>query len=190
MPITYLDVIDHLYGEGEFTTRDFRVRLANPRAAKTLSELKHRGQLARVGRGRYRRLGPSERPDLRAVEWRRVREAVLRGPSPKAWTGETAVELWSGGRYRVSPSVFARVYSLAVPRSRLKVWRRYLGRLGISVAGRKRIGARVELFPVDSLRVTVLHGEPVVTREAVVKLIRDHPGIFANAEDLVASRPR
>lgn len=189
MALTYLDAIDQLYGRGEFTARDLRVRLANPRAAKLLSELKRRGHVARVGRGRFRRLDPAERPDLRWAEWRRVREVVLGGPGPMAWTGESAVELWTDGRYRVTPSVFCRVYSIAVPRGNVRAWRRYLSKFGISINGRKRVGARVELHPVDSLEVTFRRSEPVISRNAVVRLIRAHPAIFANAEELVARRP-
>ena len=147
MPITYLDAIDHLYGSSEFTLRDFATRVGNPRANKLLSDLKRRGHIARVGQGRYRRLEASERPDLRSFEWRRVREILLKGPGPKAWAAESAVEVWTGGRYRSAPSVFSRVYTLAVPRSSVNKWHRYLRSQGLSSNPRKHIGARVELLP-------------------------------------------
>lgn len=189
MVLSYLDAIDHLYGGSEFTVPDFATRVGNPRAAKLLSDLKRRGHLARVGRGRYRRLAPGERPDLRRYEWRRARNALLEGPTPKAWAGASAVEVWTGGRYRVSPSVFLRVFTLAVPRSDLLRWRRYLRSRGLSASGRKRIGIRVELIPVPELKVTFREGEPVISRNAVLELIRAHPAIFANASELVRDRP-
>jgi hypothetical protein len=187
--LTYLDTIDHLYGSREFTSRDFSTRVGNPRAGKLLSDLKRRGYVARTGRGRYRRLEAAERPDLRLFEWRRVHDLLLRGPGPKAWAGASAVEIWTKGRYRTSPSAFVRVFTLAVPRSSIPAWRRFLRAHGMSPDGKKRIGARVELIPVEDLRVTFLSGEPVLRRTAVVEFIRAHPGIFANAGELVVDRP-
>lgn len=190
MPTAYVDVIDHLYGASEFTVRDFSTRVGNPRAGKLLSDLKARGHVARVGRGRYRRLGPSERPDLRSFEWRRVREVLLKGPGRKAWTEESAVEVWTGGRYRTSPSAFVRVFTLAVPSDSLNEWARYLRSKGLSPNSRRKIGSRIELRPVRRLKVTFVGGEPVIPRADVLQLIRSHPGIFANAEELVLDRPR
>jgi hypothetical protein len=188
MGLTYLDCIDHLYGTSEFTVRDFAIRVGNPRTGKLVSDLKRRGHLIRVGRGRYRRLSPGERPDLRRFEWERARRMLLDGPGGKAWAGETAVEVWTNGRYRASPSVFTRVYTLAVPKRSLGLWRNYLRKHGISAVGRKRIGVHVELLPTERMRATLVRGEPVITRREVVNLIRAHPGIYANAEDLIVER--
>jgi hypothetical protein len=185
MPLTYLDAIDHLYGTSEFTARDFATRVGNRRATKLLGDLKRRGYVARVGRGRYRRLEASERPDLRRFEWQRVREILLKGPDPKAWAGESAVEVWTDGRYRTSPSVFTRVYTLAVPKSSLDQWNRYLRANGLSSNSKKRIGAHVELVPVEEMKVAFLEGEPVLPKGDVLRLIRAHPGIFAGAEALI-----
>ncbi|MCI4352693.1 MAG: hypothetical protein L3K14_04815 [Thermoplasmata archaeon] len=185
MPLTYLDAIDHLYGTSEFTVRDFATRVGNRRATKLLSDLKRRGYVARVGRGRYRRLEAGERPDLRSLEWRRVREILLNGPDPKAWAGESAVEVWTDGRYRTSPSVFTRLYTLAVPKSSLGTWHKYLHSNGLSPNPKKRIGARIELLPVADLTVAFKEGEPVVPKGDALRLIRAHPGIFAGAEALV-----
>src|SRR5208282_5907648 len=181
MSTTYVDALDHLYGTSEFSVRDFSTRVGNPRAGKLLSDLKARGYVARIGRGRYRRLGPAERPDLRRFEWRRVREALLKGPGEKAWTGESAVEVWTGGRYRTSPSAYLRVFTMAVPRDSLENWDHYLRSKGLSRNSRRRIGSRIELLPVERMKVTFLGGEPVIPRLDVLKLIRSHPGIFANA---------
>lgn len=188
MATAYVDAIDHLYGISEFTVRDFASRVANPRAGKVLSELKARGHIARVGRGRYRRLGPTERPDLRRFEWRRIRETLLRGPGTKAWAGANAVEVWTGGRYRTSPSVFVRVYTLAVPATSLERWDRYLRAKGLSRRSRRRIGPRIELVPLEEVKVAFHAGEPVIPRSDVLELIRAHPAIFANAAELVHDR--
>ena len=190
IPTTYVDALDHLYGTSEFTFRDFSTRVGNPRAGKLLSDLKARGYVARVGRGRYRRLAPDERPDLRRFEWRRIHDILLKGPGRKAWAAESAVEVWTGGRYRTSPSVFIRIYTMTVPRGSLPSWDRYLRANGLSRNSRRRIGPKIELLQVDDMKVTFLDGEPVIPRSDVLKLIRSHLGIFANAEELVLDRRR
>jgi hypothetical protein len=185
MALSYTDALNHYFGSGSFSSSEFARRTGNPRAAKVLSELKHRGIVERLGRGRYRCLAPGERPDLREREWGRVRAIALRGPGPKAWTGETAVEAWTGGRYVVSPSTFLRVFDVAVPETRLAHWERYLAKHGVSTRTRKRVGARVNLHPVASLKAVKLHGEPVVPRSDIERLIDEHPALYGNAKELL-----
>ena len=187
--MTYSDAAALLFGSSSFTSRDFAIRTGNPRAAKVLSDLKRRGVVERLGRGRYRCLAPAERPDIRASEWNRVRSIVLSGPDPKAWTGETAVETWTNGRYIVSPSVFSRVYALAIPRDRLTEWRAYLAANGVSTRRHKRVGAVVELHPVDKLSAVLLGGEPVIRRHEIERLIAEHPALYGNAKELLIARP-
>jgi hypothetical protein len=188
MPISYEEAGGHLFGEEEFTSDEFARRLGTLRAAKILSELKHRGIVARLGHGRYRFLRPGERPDRRLSEWRRAKRVVLAGPAPKAWTGSTAVELWTGHRYTVSPSVFYRVLELAVPAHSVGHWRSYLRHHRVGVDTRKRVGVRVELSPVRTVHADFVEGEPVIPRRDVVSLIRDHPAIYANAEELLLGK--
>jgi hypothetical protein len=188
MSLTYADVGAHIFGEREFDAGEFGRRTENPRPAKVLSELAIRGVVGRKGRGHYRFLRPSERPDLRIREWERVREIVLNGPGPKAWDGASAVEMWTSGRYRVSPSMYLRTYSVAVPAGHRRFWVPYLAKRGLSLRSRKRVGARVEIREVPSLRLEKLDGEPVLPRTEVVALIRAHPGIFAGAEALLNER--
>ena len=185
MALTYIDVLSSLFGGRRFTTLEFARRSGNPRAAKVLSELKHRGLVERVGRGKYRCLSPSERPDLRNAEWGRVHDVVLSGPDPKAWAGETALELWTGGRYRLAPSLYSRVFNLAVPRLRREDWVRYLSSHRVSTRSKKRIGARVELTTADDLNPVLIDGEPVVARSEVERLIREHPALYGNADELL-----
>ena len=188
MSLTYADVGSHIFGEREFKAIDLARRTGNPRAAKILSELVIRGVVTRTRRGYYKFLRPAERPDLRAAEWTRVRDVVLNGPAPKAWDGSSAVEAWTGGRYTVSPSVYARVFHLAVPNTAVALWREYLSRHAVSTESRKRVGARVELRGVARLHVANVNGEPVIPRSDVLRLIREHPGIYANAEELLVRR--
>lgn len=188
MPVRYEDVGSHLFGSSAFTSAEFARRVGTPRAAKLLSELKHRGVVARLGHGKYRFLGLGERPDRRSSEWSRTERIVLAGPAPKAWTGSTAVEIWTDHRYTVSPSAFYRVFELAVPSRSVGKWKSYLRRHRVAVDSRKRVGARVELVPLRAVRAEIVKGEPVIPRREVVSLIRGHPAIYANAEDLLLDK--
>lgn len=190
MSLTYADIGVHLFGEREFESAEFARRTGNPRAAKVLSELLVRGVVARNGRGRYRFLRPSERPDLRAAEWKRVRSTIVDSPLPKAWDGPSAVEVWTDGRYKVSPSMYSRVFYIAVPEAKVEDWIGYLSSHGVSTRAWKRIGARVEVRGVSSFRAETVRGEPVISREEVSDLIRDHPGVYADAESLLLDRSR
>lgn len=185
MALTYTDVLNSLFGSRRFTAEEFARRSGNPRAAKLLSELKHRGVVERLDRGTYRCLGPSERPDLRSGEWARVRAIVLAGPAPKAWTGATAVELWTGGRYRMAPSLYTRIFELAVPRNRMGTWTRYLADRGVSTISGKRIGAHVRLVPTKRLAAASVEREPVISRDEVERLIGEHPALYGNALELL-----
>ena len=80
--------------------------------------------------------------------------------------------------------MFTRVYSLVVPRL-VGAWRRDLRSKGLSSNSRKRIGARIELLPYHDVKVTFVEGEPVISKSEVIRLIRAHPGIFAQAEKLI-----
>ncbi len=183
--LNYSDALHSLFGSKPFTSGEFARRANAPRAAKILSDLKRRGFVERLDRGRYRCLAPEERPDLRGAEWNRVRGAVLAGPDPKAWTGKTAVELWTNGRYRVAPSPFYRVFEVAVPTANLATWRKYLADRNVMTNVGKRVGARVELVPVERVDTVSVSGEPVIPRVAVERLIERHPGLFANAKELL-----
>jgi len=189
MALTYNDVVGSLFGEKTFNSRDLARMTGSTRAAKVLSELKHRGLVERVARGTYRCLSPGSRPDLRGSEWTRVRTTVLAGPGPKAWAGETAVEHWTGGRYRLAPSLYSRVYNLAIPSGREAEWKAYLSSRGVSTTNRKRVGARVELIPKSRLKSVLLDGEPVIPRREVVAMIRAHPALYGDALELLLDRP-
>src|SRR5215469_15997195 len=112
MPIDYAEAAALAFGDEPFSVRDFRSRTGSTRPAQTLAELKLRGLVERVSKGRYRLLGPSERPDLRSQEWDRVRRVLLESPLPMAWSGPDAVRTWTGNRYVVSPSVYFREFTI------------------------------------------------------------------------------
>lgn len=180
-----MDVIISRFGEEKFTTREFADLTGNSRPAKLLSELKMRGAVERMGRGAYRVLPLSERPDLRIAEWERVRDIILRAPWDMAWTESTAVELWTNGRYRISPNPYLRVFHLLVHRSELEEWERYLRRLGVSYSGKKRVGSYVDLKGSVEFESVTVSGEPVIPKDEVLRIIKEHPGLYAGADELI-----
>ena len=183
--MTYADVLTYAFGEDEFTTKEVTELTGNSRPGKLLSELKFRGIVERVGHGTYRCLKLEDRPDFRKYEWNRVSRLLLNAPWPKAWTGSNAVERWTNGKYRVYPNAFAHTFDLVVLTSDHNNWVDYLKSHGISTRGSKSIGAYVELHPADKLEYVEIEGEPVISKEMTIKLIREHPGIYAGAEDLI-----
>lgn len=185
MSLTYGDALHSLFGSKPFTSREFARRANAPRAAKILSELKRRGIVERMGRGTYRCLGPDERPELRGAEWSRVRSIILEGPSRMAWTGRSAVELWTEGRYRLSPSPFYRIFEVVVPLDRVEDWRKYLASRNVATRPGKRVGARVDLVPARRVESVEIDGEPVIPRTAVEAIIDGHPALYAGAKELL-----
>jgi hypothetical protein len=185
MGLTYLDVIISRFGETEFTTEEFTLLTGSSRSAKLLSELKMKGYVTRVGRGKYKVSPMSERLDTRLIEWERVRNIVLNAPFKKAWTGSTAVEVWTNGRYKISPNPYLRVFHLMIYKSELDEWHRYLMRFGVSYIGKKKIGSFVSLEKSSKFEATMIAGEPVIPRDMVLKLIRSHPGLYEGAEKLI-----
>lgn len=183
MVLTYFDAATLLFRESEFTAAEFSRRTGNPRAAKVLSEMKKRGLVARTGRGRYRCLRPSERPDLRGTDLRRVWESIRSAPYRSAWTGPTAVLLWTDGGYEVAPTVFRPEFHLAVEKKDLRRWRRHLRAHRLPVESRKRLGPRLVLHPKAAVRSVELDGHRVVTRDETLRIVRGNPFLYEGAEE-------
>lgn len=89
----------------------------------------------------------------------------------------------------MSPSLFTRVFHLAVPNDKVADWHEFLARKSTSTRLRKRIGGRIELHPVKKVRFVTIHGEPVIPRSEVLRLIRNHPALYGNARGLLSERP-
>lgn len=185
MTIGYTDAIALAFGGSSFSLREFGIRIGSLRPAQTISELKTRGVIARVGRGRYRLLAPQERPDLRSSEWGRVRRLLLSSGLPMRWTGREAVALWTGWRYTVSPSVYFREFEVEVPEDSKRQWVSYLKAHHISTDPRRRTGAVVRIRVRAGANFSTHRGEPVISREETLRLIRSHRGVYGEADELV-----
>jgi hypothetical protein len=183
--LTYTDVLSLHFGNSEFTTEDVRILLRNERSAKLLSDLKFKGVIERTGRGKYRLLLPSERIDNRGHEWKRVERIVNSSALEFAWTWSSAVEKWTAGGYIVSPNPYFRTYYIEVNRKDLLKWKEYLKSHFVSIVGKRRIGAVVELVPKDKIEFVILNGEKVISKERTLNMIKEHRGIFAEADEII-----
>ncbi len=185
MGMTYFDVLKMEFGRREFSISDIARITGNDRPRKLLSEMKMSGKIRRTGRGTYVIPRPIRKVDSRSIEWKRVRDIIFEAPFDKAWTGNTAVEIWTDGAYVTMPNSYLLVYDLLVRKTDVGMWKEYLRRHSVSYAGKKRVGCYVALEGTDEIRSVVVNGEPVIPKEDVVKLIREHPGLYAEAEDLI-----
>ncbi len=185
MPSSYADIASLAFGSRPFTVKEFTSRIGTRRAGRILSEMKTRGLVERIGRGRYRVLSPSERPDLRGIEWNRINRLLLESTLPMAWTDADAVRVWTGGRYTVSPSAYLREFHIEVPERALGKWRDYLRAHRIGTDPRRKIGSKVVISTSHRFRMSRHRGEPVIPREAVLAKIRAHRGLFADADRLI-----
>jgi hypothetical protein len=186
MGMTYFDVLKMEFGRREFSVSDIARVTGNDRPRKLLSEMKMSGKIRRTGRGTYVIPRPIKKVDSRSMEWKRVRDSILKAPFEKAWTGSTAVEIWTDGAYVTMPNSYLLVYDLLVRNADMGRWKEYLERHSISFVGNKRVGCYVALEGTDEIHSVMINGEPVILKEDVVKLIREHPGLYAEAEDLIA----
>lgn len=183
--MTYSEVISLRFGKSEFSVKDLELATNNARSAKLLSELKTRGIVERIGRGEYRLLDASYRPDIRSIEWNRVRNIIKRAPWSYVYADSSAVEIWTDERYIVSPSPFTRVFFLEVRKTDLAKWKSYFYSHGISIIGKKSVGAFVHLIPRIEFEAIEKDGEYVIPKSEVIKMIRKHPGKYAGADKLI-----
>jgi hypothetical protein len=186
MGMTYFDVLKMEFGRKEFSISDLTKLTGNYGVRKLLSEMKMKGLIRRTGRGTYVIDRPIKKVDSRVKEWERVRGVVFMSPFEKAWTGSTAVEVWTDGAYVTAPNSYLRIYHLLVREADLEKWKTYLKKHAVSFKGSKRVGSYVALEGADEVRSVLINGEPVVPKEDVMKIIREHPGLYAEAEDLIA----
>lgn len=183
--MTYSDVLSLHFRDSEFTAEDVRILLRLDRSAKLLSDLKFKGIVERTGRGKYRLLSPSERVDNRSHEWTRIERIVRSSPYEYAFTWSSAVEKWTNGAYIIGPNPYYRPYYIEVNVKDLGKWNEYLIEHSVPSVGNRKIGAVVNLIPRKHVSYTLLNGDKVISKKKTIELIREHRGLFAEADDLI-----
>ena len=184
MSYLYKDFIKDRFGYEEFTVEEFEFETDNERAGKLLSELKLRGVLEHVGRGKYRLKRTSNRNKL-LNEINHDKKIILNAPFPIAFTGNTAVEIWTGGRYIISPNPFMKVFYVEVRKDDINRFKAYLKNNHISYIINKRVGVYTVLKPVKNIEIEFKDKNPVIPKEKVLNLIREHPALYGEANKLI-----
>jgi hypothetical protein len=109
----------------------------------------------------------------------------MKAPWDKAWTESTAVEIWTNGKYKIFPNPYLRVFHLLVQKSEIEEWKKYLRRSGVSYSRKKRVGSFVDLRVTSKFDSTLVAGEPVIPKGEVLRIIKNHPGLYTEAGKLI-----
>ena len=152
------------------------------------------GTIERIARGRYRsRISREDADEVKAL-FDRVRDAALAlDPTfPGAYEGATAVFFWTRGGYVAGWTPWRVVVEVQVPKTREREARRKLHSLGVDVHSSypppNQLGVFAKLNLAERVRRTFVGGAPVLTKRETLKLVRDNPGAFADAADLIEDK--
>jgi hypothetical protein len=170
------------FGTREFTLSNFRATFPSPAPAKILSDLAHKGYLARERRGVYHAITPGHR--VRSIVTREDDAFGLatRSPLPHAYSHETAIAIWTDGGYWTGFTSGFRPLHLDVDRRDVARWRTFFARNAARVAVE---GERVTLYglvhllhPVEKVRSVVRGGVRVVPRRDALAYAEARPYAF------------
>jgi len=178
------------FGTRPFSIFDFELTFPAPRPHRTLSELKLRGYVERVGRGTYRAVPPERwverRASLRPADAER---ALAEAPWPYCFTAETAVRIWTSGRYAAGSTPAYHALHVAVRARDVPRWKRFLAAAGIAAreAEIRGTGAGIEviLHRRRAIAASRVGGLPVDPKPRVLAFVRRNASIFAPAEEMI-----
>ncbi len=177
-----IDLLREAFPSSEFSTREASAVLGTSTATTRtlLNDLRTRGLLLRVARGRFRVAPASNRALLDRRRMALRLEQALATPLAIGLDGPDAVSLWTGGRYTLGLETSA--IHVAVAAGDEEAYRQYLDEVGLPVGeGHRR--AHVVLRVVPDACFTVLEGMPVLDRDAVLAFIRENPIAYDGAEE-------
>lgn len=186
-----IDSLREAFGARPFSAREAAVALGTDKAtaSATLRRLKVAGHLDRIDRGTYRVAEPAERVRVAKRHRELLREKVLAAPLRIALDGPDAVRRWTGGRYVVGSPPGHDLLYLAVDASDADDLRILLDEEGIAHGSEddwpSGDGLKVIVREVEGLEIAEHDGEWVITRDAVLEMIRDRPGAYEGAEEWV-----
>lgn len=177
-----IDLLREAFPASEFSTREASAVLGtSTETTRTLlNELRIKGQLIRAGRGRYRVAPDWNRValDRRRMELRL--EHALDAPLRIGLDGPDAIWLWTRGRYTVRSEPTA--IHIAVAADDEDAYRQYLDEVGLLIGeGHRRPHVVLRVVPEPCF--TVLGGQPVLDRAAVLAFIHDNPIAYEGADE-------
>src|SRR5690349_15880898 len=121
------------FGARPFSVGEFEVTFPSPRPHRTLSDLKIKGFVERVGRGTYRTVPPArwaaERASLTLAD---VERTLAAAPWPYAFTASSAVRVWTRGRYTAGRTPGYQPVEIAVRARDARRWKDFLRAGGIA----------------------------------------------------------
>jgi hypothetical protein len=170
-----IDAFREAFGSRVFSAKEASVAFG-PTVRSDLSRLVLDGRLERAGRGLYRLADSTRRAAIRRTRSNLLRDEALRAPLAIALDGPDAVSAWTGGRYTVGPPGVDPVLYLAVDAKDAVKARAWLTRIGWRVGSAKSWpegpGPKAIVRTVADLKRTMLDGMPVITKPAVLRLMR------------------
>lgn len=186
-----MNTLRESFGGRPFTPREaaYVLGLDESSASATLRRLKLEGRLERVARGRYRVADPER--EVHVARKRRTlrREEILRAPFRIALDGPDAVRVWTGDRYVVGVVPGQEVVHLAVEAADAKRFQAFLDARGVAHGTEedwpRGSGVKVVLRIVPELAWVEHAGVPVLSRDAVLGLVRSHPTAYEGAEEWI-----
>lgn len=178
------------FGERPFTVGQFEVTFPSPRPHRTLSDLKLRGFVERVGRGEYRTLAPERwarhRSSLTVED---VERALTEAPWPYAFTAASAVRVWTRGRYAAGSTPGYQAVDIAVRSKDVRRWKDFLSARGVVAREAKNrgtaAGVEVILHGRPNVAASRFDGVPVDPKPRVLAYVRRNASVFAPAEGMI-----
>lgn len=132
--------------------------------------------LEHTGRGKYRLKRTSNRNKL-LIEINHDKKIILNAPFETAFTDSTAVEIWTGGRYIISPNAFMKIFHVEVKKDDVNRFKVYLKNNHVSYTIKKRVGVYTAIKAVKNLEIEFKDKNPLIPKEKVLNLIRKHPAL-------------
>lgn len=177
-----IDLLREAFGEAEFSSREASAVLGTSIATtrNLLKEMRTKGLLVRVSRGRYK---VAQQPNALALKRKQAAlrlEHALDTPLDVGLDGPDAVDLWTRGRYTVQAEPNA--LHVAVAAKDETAYRKHLDAVELPI-GEGHRKPHVILRVVPEPCFTRLHGKPVLDRDSILTLIRENPIAYEGAEE-------
>lgn len=179
-------ILREAFGDQAFTPTEAALILDIDDPGPALNALKKQGLIQRLGRSQYR-LASQDRPSaIRLTQYEILRNHLVEFPGTVGLDGPDAVAAWTQGRWTTAQTPGARLLHLAVDERDWDTFTNVLTDAGIAwgTPGEppRRGDIRVIVRRQPDLAVEWVDEEPVITKDAVLGLIRENPVAYAGAD--------
>lgn len=170
------------YGNEEsFAQAELEWVVSESMRKKIFAVLLGSGWIHKISRRTYRCAEPGS--IFRGMASFRVHDLMQEAKRPCAFTGMSAIELWSDYSY-VQRSMKKSPYHLEVLRQDLPYWKRFFSGRGIPayVGEGSAVGEYVTLYPRERIRAVGRHGVRVIPYRRALRMAEDNELFSAAAE--------